>query len=50
LVEHRLKPRTKAITRKLKEVQTLPAAESQNLLTDMTVDALEPDDSEQENP
>jgi DNA recombination protein RmuC len=42
--------RTKAINRKLKEVQTLPAAESQNILTDMTQDALEPDDSEQENP
>lgn len=42
--------RTKAINRKLKEVQTLPAAESQNLLTDMTVDALEADETEQENP
>lgn len=41
--------RTKAINRRLKEVQSLPAAESQSLLTDMTVEALEPDENEQEN-
>jgi DNA recombination protein RmuC len=33
--------RTKAIHRKLKEVQSLPAAESQSLLSDVSLDALD---------
>lgn len=38
--------RTKAINRKLKHVQSLPAAESQNILPDMPVDALEIEDEQ----
>ncbi len=40
--------RTKAIQRKLKEVQSLPAGENQQLLSDLTLDALETD-NEPEN-